>query len=174
MGADTAVRILVGVVLLILGRKLFWVFVGAAGFIAGLNFAESLFTGAQSWTVLAVALIAAIIGAVLAVFLQKVMVAVAGFLIGGYLILELLRAANVVAQQPWAWVTYLAGGIIGAILVTALFDWALIILSSFAGAVLITRNVDLAGSSAGILALALLILGIIIQAGLMRKRRSTH
>ena len=158
MSAVAAVRILVGVVLLILGRKLFWVFVGAAGFVAGLNFAESVFTGTQSWVVLAVALIAAIIGAVLAIFLQKVMVALAGFLIGGYLILELLRAANIMAPQPWAWAAYFVGGIIGMILVLALFDWALIILSSLAGAVLIARNLHLVGSTAGIITLALLIL----------------
>ncbi len=93
-----------GVVLLILGRKLFWVFVGAGGFIAGLNLAESVLAGTGSWTGLAVAVIAAIIGTVLAIFLQKVMVAVAGFLIGGYLTLEFLQAANVMAPQSGVWV----------------------------------------------------------------------
>ncbi len=173
MGADDAVRILVGVVLLFLGRKLFWVFVGAAGFIAGLNLAEVLFAGAQRWTILAIGLIAAIIGAVLAIFLQKVMVAVAGFLIGGYLLLELLQAANVIVPQTWDLAAYIAGGIIGAILVVSLFDWALIILSSLAGAVLIAHALQLAGPGAGVFGLALLILGIVVQAGLMRRRRAT-
>jgi hypothetical protein len=170
---DTAIRILVGVVLLFLGRRLFWVFVGAAGFIAGLNLAETLFAGAQAWTILAVGLIAAAVGAVLAIFLQKAMVAVAGFLIGGYLILELLQAVNVVVPQTWDLLAYIAGGIIGAILVISLFDWALIILSSIAGAVMVTHGLHTAGSSAAALALALLILGIAVQAGLMRRRRST-
>jgi len=173
MGAHDAVRILVGVVLLFLGRKLFWVFVGAAGFIAGLNLAEVLLAGARPWTILAVGLIAAIIGAVLAIFLQKVMVAVAGFLIGGYLILELMQAANIIVPQTWDLVAYIAGGIIGAILVISLFDWALIILSALAGAVLMTQSLHLKGSSAGISALVLLILGIAIQARLLHKRRST-
>jgi hypothetical protein len=173
MGADAAVQILIGVVLLFLGRKLFWVFVGAAGFITGLNVAETLLAGGQSWTRLAVGLIAAIIGAVLAIFLQKVMVAVAGFLIGGYLILELLQAANVILPPIWVLAAYIVGGIIGAILVIGLFDWALIILSSIAGAVMITHGLHLTGSSAGILALALIILGVAVQASLMRRRRST-
>ncbi len=172
MDAYAAVRIVVGVVLLILGRRLFWVFVGAAGFIAGLRLAESLFAGAHSLTILAVGLIAAIIGAVLAIFLQKVMVAVAGFLIGGYLILELLQAANVVVPQPWDLMAYLVGGIIGAVFVISLFDWALITLSSLAGAVLLTQSLHLTGPSAGVFALVLLILGIVVQAGLMRRRRS--
>ncbi len=173
MSADAAVRILIGVVLLFLGRRLFWVFVGAAGFIAGLNIAETLFAGAQAWTILAVGLIAAVIGAVLAIFLQKVMVAVAGFLIGGYLILELLPAAHIVLPQTWDLFAYIAGGITGAILVVSLFDWALIILSSVTGALMITRGLHLTGSSAGVFTLALLILGIAGQASFMRRRRST-
>jgi len=170
MSADTAAQVLVGVVLLILGRKLFWIFVGAAGFIVGLNFAQGVFAGRPSWMVLTFALAAAILAAVLAIFLQKVMVAIAGFLIGGYLVLELLRAASVTTPHSWTWAVYLVGGIVGAILVLILFDWALIVLSSLAGAVLITQNLHLAGLPAGILALALLTLGIIIQARLMNRR----
>jgi hypothetical protein len=170
MSADTAAQILVGVVLLLLGRKLFWVFVGAAGFIVGLNFAEGMLAGRPSWMVLTVALSVAILGAVLAVFLQKVMVAIAGFLIGGYLILELLRAASITTPHSWAWAAYVVGGIIGAVLVLILFDWALIILSSLAGAVLITQHLHLGSLTAGILTLALLTLGMIIQASLMHKR----
>ncbi len=172
MPADTAVRILVGVVLLVLGRKLFWVFVGAAGFVAGLNFAERILTGIQPWAVLVVALIAAIIGAVLAIFLQKLMIAIAGFFIGGYLILELMRVMNFAAPQQWIWIVYIVGGVIGALLVLALFDWALILLSSFAGAVLITNSLHVDHSVAAILFVALLLIGILIQAALMRRVRA--
>lgn len=172
MSADTAVQILVGVVLLILGRKLFWVFVGAAGFLVGLNFAQGMLAGRPSWMILTVALAAAILGAVLAIFLQKVMLAIAGFLIGGYLMLELLRTASITTPHSWAWAVYAVGGIIGAVLVLVLFDWALIILSSLAGALLITQHLHLGSLTAGILTLALLTLGIIIQASLMRKRRT--
>jgi hypothetical protein len=170
MSVDTAVQILVGAVLLILGRKLFWVFVGAAGFLVGLNFAEGMLAGRPSWMVLTVALALAILGAVLAIFLQKVMVAIAGFLIGGYLMLELLRAASISTPHSWAWAAYVMGGIIGAVLVLILFDWALIILSSLAGAVLITQHLYLGSLTAVILTLALLTIGIIVQASLMRKR----
>jgi hypothetical protein len=168
MPAYAAIQILVGVVVLFLGRKLFWVFVAVAGFVAGLNFATRVITGLSGWAVLVVALLAAVIGAILAIFLQKVAIAVAGFFIGGYLIMELLRVMNVAVGQ-YGLAAYVVGGIIGAILVLALFDWALIFLSSLSGAALIAQNLPVERSLSGVILLVLLVVGIVAQAALMRR-----
>ncbi len=172
MPADAAVQILVGAVVLVLGRKLFWLFVAVAGFLGGLNFATRVVTGMPGWAVLASALIAAVIGAVLAVFLKKAALAIAGFFIGGYLIMELLRVMSV-AVGPYGWVAYLVGGIIGALLVLALFDWALILLSSLSGAALITQNLPVGGGLSTIVMLGLAVAGIVIQAALLRRSAAT-
>jgi hypothetical protein len=168
MPAAAAVKILVGVVVLFLGRKLFWLFVAVAGFLAGLNFATRVITGLPDWEVLIIAVIAAVIGAVLAVLLQKVAIALAGFFVGGYLVMELLRVMNVAVGQ-YGWVAYLVGGVIGALLVLALFDWALIFLSSLSGAALIAQNAPVDRSLSAVIMIVLLIAGIMVQAALMRR-----
>ena len=61
------------------------------------------------------------------------------------------------------WLFYGIGGIIGILLVMFLFDWALIILSSLAGAALIVQSLALAGGTGGLWFVLLVIFGIIIQ-----------
>ncbi len=168
MSADTAVRILIGAVVLVLGRQLFWLFVAFAGFLTGLHFATRVVAGLPGWAVLAGALSAAVIGAVLAVVLKKAAVAIAGFFIGGYLMVELLRVTNITAG-PYGWVAYLVGGIVGALLVLALFDWALIILSSLSGAALIAQSLPVERVSSTFVMLGLAVAGVIVQAALMRR-----
>ena len=70
-----------------------------------------------------------------------------------------------------AWVPVIIGGILGVVLVVALFEWALIILSSLTGAGLIVEAARFRPPIAGLLFVALLIVGIGIQAGLLRGER---
>src|SRR5438128_2901621 len=76
---------LIGVVILLFGRKLFWLCVAAVGFAAGVEIAPHLVHDPSPLLALAVALVLGLIGALLALFLQRVAVAVLGFLAGGKL-----------------------------------------------------------------------------------------
>ena len=67
---------------------------------------------------------------------------------------------------------FVIAGIIGASLVIALFDWALIALSSIIGAAIIVRAIALPPPWTAILFVVLLIAGIAIQAGLFARRRT--
>lgn len=172
------VNLLLGIVLLFLGRRLFWFFVGVAGFLVGMNLAEQYFTGPQGIKLL-IAIIAGIIGAVIAVFLQRVAVAVAGFVLGGYITVELMREF---ALLPSAYagvhnitisIPFVIGGIIGAILLLILFDWALIVLSSLVGASLIVHSVNLQHQITLIAIMVLAVIGIAVQAGMLRMARVT-
>src|ERR1700756_2718363 len=89
------VDILIAVVLLLFGRRLFWLFVGGIGFIVGFNFATQAFQGEPAWVALAVAAVVGLMAAVLSIFLQRLVVAIAGFFAGGYF----LSAAAAVAWQ---------------------------------------------------------------------------
>ena len=164
------VGLIVGSMLLLLGRKLFWLFVGAAGFLAGLDLAERFFTGTDM-TKLLIALIIGIVGAFLAVLFYKAAVAIAGFLMGGFLAVHLMSYCGVAVQPSMIWVPYLIGGIIGAILILVLFDWALIILSSFAGASLIVHSVSVRQFNITIEFIVLVIIGILVQAGILLRSR---
>ena len=67
-------------------------------------------------------------------------------------------------------VTFLVGGIIGAILLLAMFDWTLIILSAVVGAYLIQHTIVLPQTGATILFVGLAALGIVVQAAAFRGR----
>src|SRR5262245_43468491 len=117
--------IAVGALILLFGRRLFWLFVAAIGFWIGIELTPYLVQHPPPWLALAVALVLGLMGAVLAFILQKIAIAIAGFLVGGHIATALLAAfVNVPSHQSW--IAFVIGGILGAMLLLALFDWALI------------------------------------------------
>jgi OmcA/MtrC family decaheme c-type cytochrome len=72
---------------------------------------------------------------------------------------------------PPVWLIFLVGGVIGALLVAAVFDLALVLLSSLAGAALVAQAVTLPAGVELAVFLVLVALGIIIQTRLFRGRR---
>jgi hypothetical protein len=167
----SVVSIILGGALLIAGRKLFWLFVGAAGFVAGLQLATQFWQGPELLAII-VGLVVGVIFALLAIFLQGVAIGVAGFLAGGY-VLTVLAGMIGLNQGAFSWVIYLIGGVIGVLLVILLFDWALITLSSLAGASLITQALLLPSGLAGVVFIALVIVGVVIQGSMMQQERGT-
>ncbi|MBU4304780.1 MAG: hypothetical protein KJ893_04040 [Candidatus Omnitrophica bacterium] len=163
------VYILLGILLLMLGRKLFWLFVGGIGFVFGLEYSSVVLQGSSQGTILVTALVLAIIGVVLAFVVQKAGIAVAGFLSGGYIALSIIHELGInIGWLPW--VVFLAGGCCGVILVKFLFDWALVVLSSLTGALLIIETVHFSLRLTKILFFLLLSIGIVAQAGQLQKR----
>ena len=164
------VSLLLGIILLVAGRRLFWLFVAAVGFLYGLNFAPMIFHGGSELLYLVVALGCGIVGALLGIFAQKLAVAIAGGLLGGYFASELFY--GVAWHHHFPLIAFMIGAIAGAILVLLLFDWALIIWSSIAGSILIVHSFHLTESERDILFLALAVVGVVAQAGLLRRQRS--
>ena len=163
-------RMLLGVGVRVSGRRLFWLFVAAVGFVSGLALAAQFVQGQPEWMILIIALAAGLVGALLAVFLQQVGVGLAGFIGGGYIAVSLLNVLGWEAGR-FTWVPFLVGGVVGLVLVAALFDWALIILSSLTGASLIVQAFRLRPSMAALLFVVLIVVGIVVQARLMRRDR---
>ena len=163
-------QILVGLALATLGRKLFWLFVAGVGFLSAMTLASRWLAGSPEWLVIGLGILAGLAGALLAVFVQKVAVAVAGFLAGGFLSLGLL---NLVGFNPGgiSWLIFLVGGILGAVLMAVAFNWALIVLSSLAGASLISDAFAGGRPAYSILYIVVLIVGIVIQWALLRQER---
>jgi hypothetical protein len=157
------ISILVGIAVLTLGRKLFWLAVGVVGFILGLSLVVQYMSGQPDWVILITALVAGGIGALLAILAQKVAAGVAGFLLGGYIATWLLQLFELNLNQ-WTWLFFIIGGILGIILVLSLLELALIVLSSLAGATLIVQATHFSPLVTGLLFLALLVVGIVIQA----------
>jgi len=162
--------LLLGVLLLLAGRRLFWICVAAAGFLLGAEVAARTTSGTAEWVVLVVALVFGLVGLVLSLFAQKLSIAAAGFIMGSYAVDRLLLTLQV-GWARWEWAAVLAGGILGAMLVLLLFDWALIVLSSLAGAALIMHVFSPGLSLSFVLMAVLASVGIGFQGGLLRRTK---
>jgi Domain of unknown function (DUF4203) len=159
--------VLIGAIILFFGRRLFWLCVAAVGFAAGVEFAPHLMHEPTPVLQLSIAVVFGFIGALLALFLQKVAIAIAGFLAGGKLAMALVTAF-IAEGSRYPGITFIIGGIIGAILLLALFDWALIVMSSLVGAYLIGHTIVLPQTGAAVLFVALAAIGIAVQAASFR------
>ncbi len=87
---QSIIYLVVGIILVTSGRKLFWLFVACIGFIIGFEYGGNLTGIKDQWIILSIAFGTGILGALLAIFLQGVAVSVAGFLIGGYAAINFL------------------------------------------------------------------------------------
>jgi|ERR1039457_1093451 Domain of unknown function (DUF4203) len=164
------IGVIVGTVILLFGRKLFWLFVAALGFAVGVEIAAYFMHDPPVWMTLVIALGLGILGALLAIMLQKLAIAVAGFVAGGRLASALL-AAFFVDYSHYRGITFVIGGIVGALLLLALFDWVLILLSSVEGAHLIGSGIVLPQSGAVILFCALVVIGLVVQGSMLHGSR---
>jgi len=115
----------------------------------------------QIWQIV-FAVIGAILGALLAVGLQKLAIAVAGFIGGGYGAVFLWQTIGLQSGNI-EWVPFILGGVIGTILVVVVFEYALIGLSAWAGATLIGQQIDLAGWVGVAAFIGMIIAGVVIQ-----------
>ena len=164
-------NIVLGILLLTTGKKLYWLFVAVVGVVIGLALATQLNLSPQ-WLNYVVAFGAGVIGAILGTFLQKLAIALVGFIVGGYGAFYLANTLMGIKAEPTNWMVFIIGGIVGLLLVASVFSWALYILSSWAGATLVTRTVTegvkLDSTLGMVMFFLLFVLGMVIQAGLFR------
>ena len=118
-----------------------------------------------------------IVFGLLAIFFTRFMVAVAGFFIFGPAVVVLIRdvGANAPDGSTLYWVAYAVGGVIGFVLLWAFFDWALIVLTSLAGAGGIVQGIRALTTLSPlwqiILFAVLAVIGILVQARSYTGRR---
>jgi hypothetical protein len=153
-----------GALLLTLGRRLFWLFVAIAGFYVGVEVVRVVLAAQPSWVMWTVGVGAGLLGALLAMFFQRVGFAVGGFYAGGY-------AALVIAERfaPGAvgGTVFFIGGLAGALFAAWLMDWAIIVMSCMVGAALVVASLRLEGLASLGLYAGLVAIGIVTQAWLM-------
>ena len=158
-------QVMVGVMMLTLGRRLFWLFVGVLGFMFAFQTAQQYFGGQPVWIAWVAALLCGVAGALLAVFFQALAVILGGFAAGSTISAHL---AVLLGFEP-APAIVLLGGAAGAVLLYVLFDWALIGLSSAAGAALAVHALNLKPGAGMLLFAVLVAAGILIQAAWFRR-----
>jgi hypothetical protein len=137
------------------------------GFLVGTMLATEWFGAkADDPMTFLIALGVGVVGAVISIFLQRVLVAVAGFLAGGYALYPLAVSSG---HQSIAWIAFLVGGLVSAILVSIFFDSALIVVSAVTGATAIVQALKLGVPALLPVFVALVLLGIVVQARQLRK-----
>jgi hypothetical protein len=157
-----------GLLVLLFGRQLFWLFVAIVGFAFTFELVPRFLPDQPELFVLLLAVLAGLVGAVLAIFLQYVAAGIAGFLGGAYLALILLPYLGELGPTV-EWVAAIVGGVVGAILVLLLYDWALIILSAAIGASMLVQLLEVDASLRVVLWAGLALVGIIAQAIMLRR-----
>src|SRR5208283_1613388 len=167
----TLFKLFLGIALLITGARLFWLFLGGVGFVFTIDFAERTLHIQPHSVILIIALLVGALGAMMAVFLQKFAVLAGGFFAGGYLLIELLKAFGG-GIGDYHWLLFIAGGLVRAVLMSVLFRWSLIIISSLTGSMLILKTFHFGHQMSELVFICLAIMGIVIQSGLMKKSPS--
>jgi hypothetical protein len=171
MGIEMAlVTLLIGIALLTMGRKLFWLFIAVAGFYFGLMIATR-FLGNFEGASVPIAVIIAAGGAVLAFFLQRLALSMAGFLIGGYAVLTIASPASMAIGWPMV-ALFIAGGLIGALGVALVFNWSLVIFTALTGALLIINSIPIQPPMLTLLFAILFLIGMAFQLGLLGSRKT--
>ncbi len=163
------INAILGTILLVAGRKIFWLMVGVIGFIIGVQVAARFFHGSEI-TMLIAGLVLGIIFAGLAFFVESLAIGLAGFLGGGYILLSLAGLFGL-DKGITAFIVFIVGGIIGAALIAVLLDWALISISSLAGASMIVDAFHFRLAAAGLIFFILVIIGVAIQGSALRQER---
>ncbi len=159
--AQQLLTLAAGGVLLLAGRRLYWLLVGLVGFVIGFRLAAEFLHG-PDWLTLAGGLAAGLVASGLAVFFQRVAVGVAGFLIGGLVVLWIADQAGW-GQPWWVWALALVAAIVGVQLTRSVFEMALIVLSSILGATLVLEAWQGPIAQPSLWMLALVAAGILIQ-----------
>ncbi|RJQ47594.1 MAG: TMEM198/TM7SF3 family protein [Nitrospiraceae bacterium] len=157
--------IISGLIVLLFGRKLFWFFIAITGFLMGISVGGSVFPGQPQWVTFLIAIAIGVLGALLALFAQRIAFALAGFYAGSYLTFTLSQFWGI--HEPSVALS-ITGGIIGMVLLLLLMNWAIIILSSLAGAGAIAGTLNI-GQEGSIIAFgALVAIGIVTQSSFLK------
>ncbi len=158
-----------GLMLLLFGRRLYWLFSGIVGFILGLFLAYEILPAEPDWLAPLMGLIIGAFGALVAVFFQKIAVGVAGFFAGAYTLFWLPCQLGWDLGQ-WQWLASLGAGLVGALLIRVLFEIAVVLLTSLLGATLIVQAAGWQATKAGFLFLLLAAAGVVFQLLVTRRR----
>ena len=160
-------NIILGIILLLFGRKLFWLFVAVAGFIVGIEFAAMFLADKPQWVLLLVGFATGSLGAIVAIFAQRFAFALAGFYAGTFLTLLLVQPF--ISSEVIILIFLLVGGLIGAGLSFWILDPALIILSCLIGAGAIVKALNTGQMPSAVIFVLLVSAGIFIQTKLFTR-----
>jgi hypothetical protein len=159
-----------GLLLLFAGRRFFWLAAALAAFLFTFSLFEFLFGG--GWLGL---IIAVIVGVIFA-FLARMFIKIVGYIVGAFAGAVGLPSFLGLIGLDISWLlAALIGALVGFLLMLFLFDWGLILLTSWAGANAVAGKLNdqwaIGSTIATLIFLALFAAGIFVQAGQMKAKK---
>lgn len=165
-----ALAIFAGALLLLLGRRLYWLLAGVVGFVVAFVVVPRLLPEVDQDMALIVALLAGVAGAVVVVFAQKVVLGLVGALSGGLIALWLAQSLGLERGLLWL-AAAVVGAVLGIWLVSRMFELALALLSSLLGAQLLVDALPVPARWSLAVYAGLVGLGLFVQLVAGRRRR---
>jgi hypothetical protein len=167
---EAVAQIVVGLVELLFGRRLFWVFVAVAGFVFGWSVTPAIWAGIPVWARVVIGVVLGLALAGLAKFATRAMVAIGGFLLVGPTAVVIVDkfGGSVPQGSTNYWIAFAVGGVVGALVLGMFFNWALIIVTSLIGAGATVAGIEyFTGTERKwlewVLVVVLLVIGLIVQ-----------
>lgn len=162
--------LLIGLVLLFSGRRIFWLAAALAAFLFTYQLLQNFLE--PGWTGIVIAAVIGLIFSGLAISFIKTAGFIVGALAGAAALPYLLGLFGI--DLSW-WILALVGAVLGIIAVSLAFDWGLLVMTAWLGANVAAGAAgelfSLSGAISSGLFLILMVLGIMVQAGLLKKKQ---
>ncbi len=162
------VQLGLGLVLLLFGRRLFWLVIALLGFAVGLYVAGAYLEVEPAWR-LVVGLGLGLLGAFGAVFLQRVAITIGGSLVAGYATWWYLSLGSQ-GLATWQWLLVAGAALLGLMVARLVADVALVGVSCVAGATLTLQALGVETTTGRWLFFALLVVGAAVQVSSLRSK----
>lgn len=164
--------IVVGLVLVLVGRQFFPLFVALLGFAFGYSIASETLTPEQTNEMLAIGVGVAILGAILVMAIRKVVSRFIGLVAGAYAGFMVVGALGM-TDGNLVWIVAGVCAALGFLAGRFLFEWMLLVVSVVIGASLVVEAMQWNQENHAEMAfVGLVILGLIVQSLSMGKKKS--
>lgn len=154
-----ALRGVAGVVILLLGRELSFLFSAVMAAFIGMRLLPLLPAAWPAWADLAFLATLAVLAAVLTIINKDAGFYVCGFLVGGFVLSEYFAPG--IAAIPV--LPFIVGSVLGAVIIGLLGEWGMIIVSCLIGTYLIYGVLPLVGTAKTLASAGIFIVGALAQ-----------
>jgi hypothetical protein len=152
-------KVIIGAIVLFLGRELHFLFAAAMAILIGFRLTPILPSQWPAWSDYVFIGLLAVLAALAPIIHERFGYVVSGFLAGGYLLVEYYAPG--VLTLPL--LTFLVGGIVGALILGIFTEWALMIVSSIMGAYYVGSYFALPWITQILVTSGLFVIGVLTQ-----------
>ena len=166
---DPVYLALVGGLLLLFGKKLYWIVLLILSLVAGAWLGLEVIPDEPKWLKFIIPGLSGTITAIICYLLHRLALQIAGICIGGLLGYLLIDAFFI---KPWPLIGLCVGCLLGLLLVIKIFDWSLILLSAVSGATLLAYLIPTKIWLQGVFGLILFVIGLAFQSWMEVKKKN--